>query len=252
MIYSAAFIAGTIFGSFFYTLSLRFARGMFSEQPGAALLSRSACPHCGTAPAALYMIPVLGWFFCLGKCSSCGKRISLMYPLWEVIFGLMAILVIHVTGMMPATFFIYMICCVSVSIGIIDYMTMKIPDSLIVVFALLSLYPVIQRGEYLDSFYGFLLLSVFFLVVLLVFPGSFGFGDLKFYAAAGFLFGLEQSLVLLEVTLVGGALCGVVWGLLKGGTLRQKMPFAPFISAGIIITLLYGGRIALYYYSIMY
>lgn len=252
MIYTILFIAGSIMGSFFYTLSLRYAAGMFRENPMKALFTRSACRECGVTPGALYMVPVIGWFFSAGKCRSCGMRISFMYPAWEIIFGLLAVLVWYNLGMGPVALCIYFICCICICIGIVDFLTMKIPGSMLVVFILFSVYPVIKRGEYMDSLYGFLLLAVFFLMVLLLFPGAFGFGDLKFYAAAGFLLGLEQSIVLLEVSLVGGAVCGVVWGLASGGTLRQRIPFAPFISAGIIITLLFGGRIALLYYNIMY
>lgn len=175
-----------------------------------------------------------------------------MYPLWELLYGLLALAVLCITGMSINSLFIYLICCTAVCIGIIDFISMKIPDSLIVLLFLLSVYPVIHRGMYLDSFYGFLLLAVFFLLVMLLFPGAFGAGDLKYYAAAGLLLGLEQSVVLLEVSLVGGAVCGVIWALVKGGSLRQKIPFAPFISAALVITLLFGGRIALLYYNMVY
>ncbi|HPS59377.1 MAG TPA: A24 family peptidase [Spirochaetota bacterium] len=252
LIFLSAFITGSICGSFFYTLALRFVSGMLSEHPALALFSRSRCPDCGTVPGTLYMVPVLGWFFSRGRCRSCSGRISPFYPLWELLYGLLALLVLHVSGISINTLFIYLICCTSICIGIIDFMSMKIPGSLIAVLLILSVYPVVHRGMYLDSFYGFLLLSVFFLLVMLVFPGAFGGGDLKFYAAAGILLGLEQSVVLLEVSLVGGAVCGVAWALVKGGSLRQKIPFAPFISSALVITLLFGGRIALFYYSITY
>jgi len=247
----AAFIAGAIAGSFFYTLALRYADGMVAGSPVRALFSRSRCPGCGVTPAPLYLVPVLGWFFSLGRCRSCGMKIPLYYPLWEIIFGLMAVAVMRVHGSGPAALSIYLICCVSVCIGIVDFITMKIPDSLLLALLIFSLYPVTARGEYMDSLYGFLLLSVFFLIMLLLFPGAFRMGDLKYYAIAGILLGLEQSVVLLEVSLVTGAVLGTVWGLARGGTLKQKIPFAPFISAALVITLLYGGRIALFYYDLM-
>lgn len=252
LIYLPVFITGTISGSFFYTLALRFASGMLGENPSRALFSRSRCPACGAVPRALYMVPVLGWFFSAGRCRSCGGRISLFYPAWEILYGLLALVVLHVMGFSVNSVFIYLICCTAVCIGIIDFLSMKIPDSLLALILILSVYPVVHRGMYLDSLYGFLLLGVFFLLVMLLFPGAFGAGDLKYYAAAGILLGLEQSVVLLEVSLVGGAVCGVIWALVKGGSLRQKIPFAPFISAALIITLLFGGRIALIYYNMVY
>jgi prepilin signal peptidase PulO-like enzyme (type II secretory pathway) len=247
-----AFIAGTFFGSFFYTLALRYASGLIGRNPLRALFSRSRCPLCGAVPGALFMVPLLGWFFSAGKCRSCGGRISVLYTLWELAYGLLAVLVLQLNGPSFNTLFVYLICCTALCIGIIDFMTMTVPDSMLVVLLFLSVYPVVNRGMYLDSFYGFLLLSVFFLMVMLIFPGAFGAGDLKYYAVAGILLGLEQSVVLLEVSLLSGAVCGVIWVIVKGGGLRQKIPFAPFISAALIITLLFGGRIALFYYNMVY
>ena len=251
-VYVAALAAGTVCGSFFYTLALRFASGMFSEGPFSALFSRSRCPECGAVPPALYMVPVLGWFFAAGRCSSCRRRISPLYPFWELIFGLLALLVLRTGGLSVFSLFIYLICCTGICVAIIDFITMKIPDSMIILLLVLSIYPVVHRGMYMDSLYGFLLLAVFFLLVMLLFPGAFGAGDLKFYAAAGILLGLEQSVVLLEISLISGAVCGVIWALVKGGSLRRKIPFAPFISAALVVTLLFGGRIALLYYSLAY
>jgi len=87
---------------------------------------------------------------------------------------------------------------------------------------------------------------------MFIFPGAFGGGDLKLYAAAGFLLGLEMSIVLLEVSLISGAVFGIVWAAFKGWSFRIRIPFAPFIAAGIIITLLFGNTIILFYYRNVY
>lgn len=95
MIYAIIFIAGAIMGSFFYTLALRYAGGMFTGSAVRALFSRSQCPGCGVTPPALCMVPVLGWLFSAGRCRSCGMKISVMYPLWEILFGLLAVAVCY-------------------------------------------------------------------------------------------------------------------------------------------------------------
>ena len=82
---------------------------------------------------------------------------------------------------------------------------------------------------------------------MFIFPGSFGGGDLKFYAAAGLLLGFKMSIVLLEVSLITGALAGIVWAGINGWNLKIKIPFGPFISVGVIIRLLFGHTIILYY-----
>ncbi len=219
------------------------------KDPIKALAGRSACPSCGGRVPVLYLVPVAGYIFTRGRCSSCGVMVSPIYPAMEILYGLLAVLFVMYRGADLLAFSYYLIAAVSVTIAIVDIKTMKIPISLIAVFLFLSIYPVISKGDYIGSLWGFLLLVLFFLVIMFIFPGSFGGGDLKFYAAAGILMGLEMSIVLLEVSLVIGALFGVAYGIKNGKNFRVRIPFAPFIAAGIIITLLFGDTIVLFYYK---
>jgi leader peptidase (prepilin peptidase)/N-methyltransferase len=242
------FSAGTFAGSFFYTLAIRYSSGMMAGTPVKALFSRSKCPHCGVDVSIAGLIPVAGYFIIRGKCAKCGERVSLLYPLWEIAFGMLAIAValFHGRGILSVN--IYLICALCLSIAIIDVKSMVIPPSLVIIFILLSIYPVLLHHDIMDNVYGFAVLTVFFLLMLLIFPGAFGGGDIKLYAAAGFLLGLEMSIVLLDVSLISGAVFGVAFALIKGRNFRIKIPFAPFIAAGIIITLLFGDTILLVYY----
>lgn len=245
------FAAGTYAGSFFYTLALRYSSGMMRETPVKALFSRSMCPHCGLPVGLAGLIPVAGYFIIRGKCTKCGEKVSLTYPLMEIAFGLLAVAValFHGRGILSVN--IYLICALCLCIAIIDVKSMVIPPSLVIFFILLSVYPVLLHQNIMDNVYGFAILTVFFLLMLLIFPGAFGGGDVKLYAAAGFLLGLEMSMVLLEVSLITGAVFGVAFAIVKGRNFRIKIPFAPFITAGIIITLLFGDTILLVYYRNM-
>lgn len=251
-LYIICFCAGTIFGSFFYTLALRYSDGSIRENPVKALAGRSVCPQCGSVVHAIYLIPVLGYFIARGGCRSCGTKISTVYPAMEILYGAIAVVTVHYLGADFVSFSYFLIMAVSVTIAVIDIKTMTVPVSLVIIFVILSIYPVIVRGNFISSLWGFLLLSLFFLVIMFIFPGSFGGGDLKFYAAAGILLGLEMSIVLLEVSLVIGAMFGVVYGLMHGKNFRVKIPFAPFIAAGIIITIIFGDSIILFYYRNIY
>jgi len=248
--YILYFIAGTFAGSFFYTLALRYSTGAVKENPYKALFSLSACPHCGKNISPVYLIPIVGYIILRGRCSSCKNRISVSYPLMEVLYGVLALMVAYFHGTDLVSLSIYLICAISITIAVIDFKTMTIPPSLIIIFVLLSIYPIVIRFELMDNLYGLIFLTLFFLIIMFIFPGSFGGGDLKFYSAAGFLLGFEMSIVLLEVSLITGALAGIVWGGINGWNFKIKIPFAPFISAGIIITLLFGHTIILYYTQI--
>lgn len=245
------FAAGTFAGSFFYTLALRYSSGMMRESPVKALFSRSICPRCGKGVGMTGLIPVAGYFLLRGRCAKCGERVPLSYPLWEIAFGVLAVAVALFHGSSLLSVNIYLISALCLCIAIIDIKNLVIPPSLVAGFIILSIYPVLLNHDIMDNIYGFAMLTVFFLLMLLIFPGAFGGGDIKLYAAAGFLLGLEMSIVLLEVSLISGAIFGVAFAMFKGRNFRIKIPFAPFIAAGIIITLLFGDTILLVYYRNM-
>src|SRR6266850_6995910 len=52
------------------------------------VVPRSRCPSCGKGITALQNIPLLSFVFLKGRCSSCKARISLKYPLVELIAGI--------------------------------------------------------------------------------------------------------------------------------------------------------------------
>ncbi|MES9879177.1 MAG: prepilin peptidase, partial [Candidatus Sedimenticola sp. 1PA] len=59
-------------------------------------LSRPAshCPHCGHKIRPWENIPVISYLFLKGRCSECDTRISLRYPLVELVTALLSLLVV--------------------------------------------------------------------------------------------------------------------------------------------------------------
>ncbi len=76
------FIYGLSFGSFANVLALRTLK---SE----TILSRSKCPACAHTLNWVDLIPVAGYLHLRGRCRYCGARISPMYPLVELISGVL-------------------------------------------------------------------------------------------------------------------------------------------------------------------
>lgn len=249
--YLCIFFIGALFGSFYYTLSIRFLNGSFANSPIKALISFSRCPECKEKISAVYLIPVLGYLALLGKCKNCGKRISPAYPVFEIIYGLVCILTAYRLGIGIYSLVIFLIIGLTISISVIDAKSLTIPDSLVIVFVFLSLYPVFLNREFTDQLIGAAVMFGFFFVVLMLFPGSFGGGDIKFATAIGFLAGLQQSIVVLEAALIIGSITGLIYAAIVKKGLRTKIAFAPFLSSGIFLSLLYGRDIVLLYSKII-
>ncbi|HZE60665.1 MAG TPA: prepilin peptidase, partial [Burkholderiales bacterium] len=59
-----------------------------AEPPLSLVAPRSRCPGCGHGITALENIPLLSWIVLKGKCSKCGTKISVRYPLVELLAGI--------------------------------------------------------------------------------------------------------------------------------------------------------------------
>lgn len=82
------FVLGAIFWSFGSVLLRRLRDGWSWMQLKSILIGRSACPHCQRNLSWWQLIPLLGRMIQRGRCRLCGQTISLLYPVCEILSGL--------------------------------------------------------------------------------------------------------------------------------------------------------------------
>ena len=70
---------GACVGSFLNVVIYRVPAGESLLSPG------SRCPHCGRALSWFDNVPVLAWFYLLGRCRTCRAAISIQYPMIEAV-----------------------------------------------------------------------------------------------------------------------------------------------------------------------
>jgi leader peptidase (prepilin peptidase)/N-methyltransferase len=80
-------VLGLIVGSFLNVVIYRVPRGESLLRPG------SRCPSCDTPIRPWHNIPVVSWIVLRGRCSACGQRIAVWYPLVEVATSLLFVAV---------------------------------------------------------------------------------------------------------------------------------------------------------------
>lgn len=93
-------------------------------------LPRSACPHCGHVLRAWENIPVLSWLALRGRCSQCGSRVSVRYPLIELAGAACAagaLLAFGPTGKALAAF---ALCAALIATSAIDLEHQLLPDAI--------------------------------------------------------------------------------------------------------------------------
>lgn len=90
--YLALFLLGLILGSFINVVASRYAGNRFLLSTK-VIGGRSRCPSCFATLRWFELVPLLSFVAQRGKCRTCGKRVSLRYPIVELISGCVVALI---------------------------------------------------------------------------------------------------------------------------------------------------------------
>ncbi len=125
-IYLMIFVIGTVLGSFYNVLGYRLPKGKSIVFPS------SHCPNCKHKLKFLDLFPILSYVFLKGKCRYCKKKISIIYPVMELITGILFAVSYYCFG--PTIEFLISIVFVSVCIicTISDIRYMIIMDEVLI------------------------------------------------------------------------------------------------------------------------
>lgn len=209
---------------------------------------RSACPHCQHAIRWYENIPVLSYLWLRGRCAGCKTRISLRYPLVELLTGALFALCAWRWGLSPTAGAWALFCALLVALAGIDWDTTLLPDDLT--------YPLLWAGllaaalqwtnvplfaAVMGAVAGYLSLwSVYWAFKLATGKEGMGYGDFKLFAALGAWFGWQALVPIILMASVIGAIVGIAMkfssGLREGG----YIPFGPFLAGAGLVALLAG------------
>jgi leader peptidase (prepilin peptidase)/N-methyltransferase len=127
------------------------------------------------------------------------------------------------------------------AITIIDAKTMTIPDGLnlaLLVCGIAAVF-IVEGVSPADRFIGLLCVSAPLLLITILVPQSFGGGDVKLMAAAGFLLGWQLILLAACVGTCIGAIYGAYLLLSKKKTKSEHFAFGPALCAGIALAMFF-------------
>ena len=231
------------------------ALGQPEPEPAEALtLSKPAsrCPACGHQIRWYENIPLLSWLALRGKCSACGTRISVRYPLVELsTAGLFALCGLHF-GAQPTTLLWCGFVAVLVAASLIDWDTTLLPDDLTLPLLWAGLVAAglgwtLPLHEALwGAVAGYLSLwSVYWLFKLTTGKEGMGYGDFKLLAALGAWLGWSMILPIVLGSSLIGAVIGI--GMKVTGQLREGVyvPYGPFLAAAGLVVALAGPQAVL-------
>jgi leader peptidase (prepilin peptidase)/N-methyltransferase len=198
----------------------------------------SHCPHCKHPLSALDNIPLFGWLLLRGRCRYCQAKISIQYPLVELLSGVLSAVMVWKFGPSWAALAGLALTWVLIALSGIDLRTQLLPDQLTLPLLwlglLLSLLPmfVTAPASILAAAIGYLSLwSVYWAFKLLTGKEGMGHGDFKLLAALGAWMGPVALLPIILLSSLIGALVGGTLIALRKHQREIPMPFGPFIAA---------------------
>lgn len=255
LIFIFIFILGTIIGSFLNVVIYRLNSGR------KIVNDSSMCMSCGHKLRWFELIPVISYFIQGCKCRKCKSRISIQYPIVEILTGLM-FLAISVK-FIPFLFFSFWLYVGYTSVYLIlfsllvvtfvyDLRHKIIPNKIAFPFIALSFVSMVSNliifgnifswAALLDIFAGPIVALPFALIWLFSKGRLMGFGDVKLMLGIGWMLGLSSGIFAIILAFWFGAVVGL--GLMalskKKVSFKSELPFAPFLILGIFITFLFG------------
>jgi leader peptidase (prepilin peptidase) / N-methyltransferase len=218
------------------------------------LVPRSACPACRTAIPGWHNVPILSYLVLRARCAACGARISVRYPLIELLCGVLSAAVVwkFCVGW-PALGALFLTWSMIALTGI-DLDHQLLPDSITLPLLwgglLASLgwsahsslsVPVSPAESIIGAAAGYLSLwSVYHLFRLCTGKEGMGYGDFKLLAALGAWLGWHMLLPIVLCSAAVGALVGITLIVLGKRGRSVPIPFGPFLASAGWLALMWG------------
>jgi len=247
------FLAGIIFGSFLNVVIYRLPKGLSLIKPS------SQCTHCGMSLKWHENIPLISYLFLKGKCSNCSKKISFVYPLVEIIAGLLFIVTALYTKNTIQFVFYIVLAMLFVALIFIDFKHYLLPDNLLIPAFLISLiyFGYTEKTEVmLRIMFGLMTGAALFLLRYitskLYAKETFGMGDVKLGALIGFLIGSLNAYIAIFFGFIIAAVIFSFLIVLKKVNRNSYMPFGPYMVFGMLVFLLCGENIIHWYLHFFY
>lgn len=245
MISILLFLFGIVFGSFVSALSWRIPKGISIAK------GRSICPNCKHQIAWYDNIPLLSYLLLGGRCRNCKKKISIRYPVIELISGLGFSTLqgptlqgdYSILQLVPAL----AVFVILLTILVIDWEHQIIPDSLVFSgFFVVMLYLAIFNPQSMipSLFSGFLAASFLLFIHLITRGRGMGLGDVKFAILGGMIVGLNMLPIWFLLSFLTGAIAGSILILSGKAKMKTKIAFGPFLIVGIVLTFAFGNKLA--------
>ena len=272
MIPFIASIFGLIIGSFLNVCIYRWPRDESVVRP------RSHCPSCNTTIGWRDNIPLLSYVFLKGRCRRCNERISILYPVVELLNGAFYGYLFWRGGLDPMTFKLAIFTSMMLVLIFADLTEYILPDEitlggLLVAIAFIPIVPIedgltgifwlfagrpavwvasAAESIFSAAFVGGLLYglrSAYFRVRKIE---GLGLGDVKMMAMVAAFWGLAPTIMILMLGSIAGAIIGLVIIVATRKKWQHELPFGSYLGAASIVAAVWGEAILASYQAAVF
>ena len=217
----------------------------------------SHCPACGHRIRHRHNVPLLGWLILGGRCADCHVRISLRYPLVELLTAVLFVAVaVRFADLqqLPALPAVLYFTAMGIGLSMIDLDVGRLPNAIVypsylVIGPLLAIAAFAQHdtAALLRAGVGATTLFLAYFAVAYVFPAGMGFGDVKLAGIVGGVLGFMSYPVLAVGAFAAfaiGSAVGVGRMVTSRSTAGSSMAFGPFMITGALAAIFVGSAIS--------
>lgn len=248
-----AFLFGAVIGSFLNVVIYRLPHGTSIVTP------RSFCPHCKRTIPARENIPILSYILLRGRCSGCGKPISIHYPAIEFITGVLFVF-FFLRYNISVEFFAYLVfISILIAVSGIDFSSKTIYITIVIPGIIVGLALQLVQNNFLPGLVGMLFGGGFILLIRIMGGWAYkkevmGMGDVYLTAMIGAFVGWPLIIVGIFLAALSGSILSIIYIVsthqsMKGG-MKREIPFGPFLSIGGIAVIVFHSLIIRFFASL--
>lgn len=223
---------------------------VYDPPPPGIVVERSHCPQCKRQLSWYENIPVFSWLALRGRCRGCKTKISIQYPLVELLTMLLMIACVWRFGFGWQGFGAMVFTGFLIALSGIDLRTQLLPDQLTLPLMWLGLIASADnlyfgaKPALLGAVAGYLSLwSVWWLFKQITGKEGMGHGDFKLLAAIGAWVGLSGVLPTILLSSLVGAVIGSIWLAMKGRDRATPIPFGPYLAVAGWVAFFWGEQL---------
>ena len=209
----------------------------------------SHCTNCNYKLRWIDNLPLLSYIMLKGKCRNCKEKISIQYPLIELLNCILYIGIYTKYGVELITIKYMLLSSIMIVIGMIDFKTQYVYLNTIIVGTIIGIIFLVidlinNKTVPMDNVYGMLIgLGVIGLIFAFTLGRGMGAGDIEIGALAGLFLGVKGAIFMVLSSFIIGSIFAITIMVVKDKGKKDAIAFGPYMAMSTIISLFVGNTL---------